>query len=357
MAVNDELRSRAISHAIYLERYKSGVWKKLSKLLDRADADIVKQLLKRGVDGDFTAHRLGLLLDAVQEMNAAANLKFREALRAELRAIGKYELSYQQRLLESTLPQAIVVDLGVVAPTVATVYSAAFSKPFQGRLLRDWAASIEKARLVKVQESIRIGIVEGETVDQIVRRVRGTKALKYKDGALQIARRNAEAVVRTAVNHTVTQAREEFVQSNKDLIKGVQYVATLDSRTTDRCISLDGKVFPVDSGPRPPQHIGCRSSVSFVTKSWRELGINRAELPPGTRASMNGQVPATETYGSWIKKQPVAIQNEALGVTKAKLLRDGGLDVSRFVDSRGRSLTLDELRSREAAAFEKARIE
>lgn len=354
MAVNDELRSRAISHAIYLERYKSGVWARLAKLLDRADADLVKELIKRSTSSDLTQYRLGLLLDAVRDMNAEVSVKFREQLRAEMRAIGRYELEYQQRLLETTLPQAIVVDLGVVAPSVATVYSAAFSQPFQGRLLRDWAAGLERARLVKAQEAIRIGVVEGETLDQIVRRVRGTRALKFKDGALTIARRHAETIVRTAVNHTVTQSREQFYGANASLIKGVMWISVLDDRTTFLCQSRDHKIYPVDSGPRPPAHLRCRSTTAPITKSWRDLGINRAELPPGTRASMNGQVPATETYGSWIKKQSVEVQNDALGKTRATLLRKGELDVSHFVDRKGHRYTLDELRSRESAAFDKA---
>ncbi|MDP2322559.1 MAG: phage minor head protein [Gammaproteobacteria bacterium] len=356
-SINEELRSRAVSHAIYLERYKSGVWARLAALLDRADNDLIAELQKRAVSSEFTQYRLGLLLDAVREMSQETGVKFREQLRAEMRAIGAYELEYQQRSLGATLPKAIAVDLGVVAPSVSLVYSAAFSQPFQGRLLREWGASLEKAKLVKVQEAIRMGIVEGETAAQIVQRIRGTRALRYKDGVLALARRQTEAIVRTAVNHTVTQAREQLYAANPDLIKGWQFVATLDSRTTPECQSLDGRVFPIGEGPMPPRHVNCRSATIPITKSYRELGINRDELPPGSRASMNGQVPATETYGSWIKKQSADVQNEALGKTRAQLMRAGGLTVDKFVDRKGHSYTLDQLRSREAAAFEKAGIE
>ncbi|MGT2493119.1 hypothetical protein ACU4GD_28060 [Cupriavidus basilensis] len=54
--------------------------------------------------------------------------------------------------------------------------AAALSRPFQGRLLKEWASNIEADRMVRIRDAIRIGFVEGQTTDQIIRRVRGTRA-------------------------------------------------------------------------------------------------------------------------------------------------------------------------------------
>src|SRR5690606_24421489 len=91
-----------------------------------------------------------------------------------------------------------------------------------------------------------------------------------------------------------------------------------------------------------------------VTKSWRELGIDLDEFEPSTRASMNGQVPETMSYGEWLRKQSASVQDEALGPTRGKLFRAGKLDVDRFVNRAGDQWTLDELRQREQEAFRKA---
>lgn len=120
------------------------------------------------------------------------------------------------------------------------------------------------------------------------------------------------------------------------------------------CRARDGKIYPVDSGPRPPAHVACRSSTAPVTKSWKELGLNLNEAPPGTRASMNGQVPDDLVYSSWLRKQPVEFQEEVLGKTKATLFRKGEIDLDRFVDRAGNELTLAELRRKEAEAWERA---
>jgi hypothetical protein len=139
-------------------------------------------------------------------------------------------------------------------------------------------------------------------------------------------------------------------EANKDIVKGVQIVATLDNRTTEICMSEDGKVYDVGDGPRPPFHFNCRTTTTPVLKSLREMGFKSPTGKPlskATRASVNGQVPARQTYGSWLKRQPKAVQEDALGVEKARLFRHGDLTVDRFVDDRRNVLTLDELRRRE----------
>lgn len=47
---------------------------------------------------------------------------------------------------------------------------------------------------------------------------------------------------------------------------------------------------------------------------------------------------------------------DVLGETRAKLFLDGKLELNGFVDHRGGTLTLAELRAREAAAFKRAGV-
>jgi hypothetical protein len=91
-----------------------------------------------------------------------------------------------------------------------------------------------------------------------------------------------------------------------------------------------------------------------VTKSWRELGLDIEEFSPSARVSMDGEVTADQTFAAWIKKQSANRQNQVLGETRAKLMRDGGLTLDRFYNDKGRYLTLDELRKKDAAAFREA---
>jgi len=349
-SANEELRAAAVRHAVYLSRFQSGAAAKIIATLDAADKDIIKQIARRGSSDRFTDRRLKALLVSIKRIIDESHVAFSAAMRKELRALASYEVGYQAK----TIIGAAGFDPGIVRPSLATVYSAALSKPLQGRILNDWSRALPVDKARAVEAAIRMGIVEGESLQQIVQRVRGTKSAGYKDGVLAIHRRHASAVVKTATNHVTTVARDHLYQSNLDVVKEWQFVATLDTRTTEECASLDGKTFKVGSGPQPPRHFNCRSTTTPVLKSWKELGIPAEELPPGTRASMNGQVPATMTYQSWLKGQPASVQREVLGANRYKLFSQGGLQLDRFVDSTGRKYTLVELARRESKAWKAA---
>ncbi len=136
-------------------------------------------------------------------------------------------------------------------------------------------------------------------------------------------------------------ARDRLYGANDDIVKAVQWVATLDTKTCLRCGLLDGKQFPM--GEEPRHHRNCRCCAIPVLKSWRELGIDVDDIAESTRASMNGQVPEKTTYSEWIKVQSGAIQDEALGPKRAELFRSGKVRLDQFMDAKGRMLTLAEL--------------
>lgn len=64
-----------------------------------------------------------------------------------------------------------------------------------------------------------------------------------------------------------------------------------------------------------------------------------------------GQTKASTSYSKWFANQDAAFQREWLGPKRYKLYKEGGYDLSRFVDPRGRQYTLEELRRRDAETF------
>jgi hypothetical protein len=218
-----------------------------------------------------------------------------------------------------------------------------------------------------VRNAIRSGFVEGRTTAQIVTDIRGTRAAQYQDGLLQRPRRELEAVVRTALSHTSAVARDLMAEANSDLVKAERWVSTLDGRTSPMCRLRDGLKYtagdhkpightvPWGNGPGR-LHFSCRSTSVPVIKSWRELGIDADELPPGTRASLAGQIPADTTYAQWLAKQPAWRQEEILGPTRAALVRNGGLALPDLYTANGVPLTLKQLAARDARAFQRAGI-
>ena len=346
--VNTAILDALTGHSVGLHRVSNATVRKIIALLNRSDARLIERL-SRDSGSELSRSRLEQLLNDVRQIVAGLYADATGQLAADLDALATYEGEYQLNLLKQVVP----VKLDFIAPSAYQLIAATNSRPFQGKLLQDWFKELPEQAFARLRNVIRAGVVEGRTIDQIVREVRGTRAQGFKDGILEINRRAAEVTVRTAVAHTANAARSELYDANSKFIKGVQIVATLDGRTSAVCRARDGVVYPVDSGPRPPFHPNCRTTTTPVLKSLAELGISGRELPKGTRASMDGQVAADTNYDAWLRKKPQAYQDQILGKAKAKLFREG-LTLDRFVSRAGDELTLDELKQQEAAIWQRA---
>lgn len=342
MTANEDILNKQIQHAVSLERYKAGTLRKMIVQLNKTQDDLEELLAKRlvkikdrGYDlGDTTTKRLTALLKEIKEQRQAIYTALNASLAGELIDFTVIEADFQKNVLN--------VAVNVVAPSKSALRSVVLSQPFRGRILKDWAEGLAANDVRRVSDAIKIGIVEGQTTDQIIRRIIGTKTARYTDGILETSRREAAAVVRTAVAHTANRTRDELWRQNADILLGVQWVSVLDGRTSAICRARDGEIYPVNSGVRPPAHWNCRSiTVAYLGKV------------EGTRVSSTGQVPAKTTYEDWLRRQPQEFQEDVLGVKKAKLFREGDLSLDRFVDRAGQEYTLDEVKVRNKQIYDK----
>lgn len=362
MSVNTKMRDSTIAHLIDLHRFSNGEVRAMLKLLNEADADLFARLraaLER-MGTEFSVRRLATLLEGVWSANEGAYRQLSARSKEQMQELTTYELEFQQNLFQSLLPRELSVSIASVEAKAA--YAASAAHPFQGKLLSEWFDSLATSRRNRISTMLNIGFVSGKTVDEMIRDLRGTRAQNYADGLLEIDRRNAEAVVRTATSHTASFARQQFFKANEDLIAEEQWVSTLDNRTSETCQIRDGLLYtavdhdPVDHkipwGEGPGLiHWNCRSTSVPVIDSAKALGI---ELPPLERAAMNGVAAPGTTFKEWLESRSASMQDDILGPTRGALLRQGKLSFDRFFNDKGVFLTLDQLRSRDAAAFGRA---
>ena len=360
MTVNEQLQDDAIRHAIGLNRLRAGALRRITRLLEDADADLAAQIMARLADlsgndiatittsGTFSTERLRRLRASIQRLERFAREAYEESFNSEISGIASMEQDFWEERINRALPSELRLTVNTVA--ASTVEAAALSRPLQGRVLstiaREWGAD----RRRRVDQAVRIGFVNGETINQIARRV---------TDQLEVSRSVARRDVRTAVTHMASFARRRVAEANPDLIRNELWVSTLDGRTSPICIGNDGKVLTDRSlnpapGSRPPVHWNCRSVTSFVLSSWRELGFDIEDLTAETRASMNGQVPRAVRFPDFFNDQSEEFQRELLGPTKFELFQSGEFEITDFIDNSGMFFTVDELRRREPDFFRDA---
>lgn len=389
---NEEILDAVLRHQIYLLRYSDHVRNRITKILNGTEAELAMRIRdtlrnSQGLTSPVELKRMQALLAALDAIRLGGWEEASKYLLDEMK-----ELAYQEPIImDEILNTHIPVEISTVLPKANFLRSVALSRPFEGRVLKEWADSMAAEDLRRIHNAVQMGMVAGETAPDIARRVVGSGAVMGADGMTEMTRRQVQAVVRTAVQHVANNARKDFFTANADLITQEQFVATLDSRTTPICRALDGKLFEVGKGPQAPLHFQCRSlriaaidgvllgdrpanptTEKMLLKEYADkngLGniASRADLPKGTKGAyddwarkrkreMIGPVPATENYQTWLKRQPNEFQDEVLGAERAALYRDGKLTLDKFVDLQtGRQFSLDELRAKYPGAFTAAR--
>ena len=225
------------------------------------------------------------------------------------------------------------------------------SKAFRG---------IATSQSERFSQVVRNGLLTGETTPDIAKRLIGNLPFGEKaktvgqlaaagGQATQVADNQILTLIRTSINQLANTASQQVYEANQDITQKYRYVATLDTRTSAICRALDGREFEYGKGPMPPQHFNCRSTTVPVI-NYKELGFNPP--PPARRASMDGQVPANESYGEWLKKQPRTTQADVLGPGKVAYFnrlanKYGAQDaMAKLVRDDGSELTLAQLRKR-----------
>lgn len=387
---NQELFDALLRHQIFMLRYSGFVRNRITELLNATEYDIASKirgstLKSKGLTTPIEVLRMKALQRSIVAIRNSGWNKANELLYSEMKDLAVSEPAAYQAVLKTTSPVAMTT----VMPAPSTLRAIAFSTPFEGRTLKKMAKNMQEADIRRITNAVRVGMVEGETMNRIAQRIVGTGSLRGADGVTQVTRRQVQAVTRTAVQHVANQVRREYLRENADVVLKERYVATLDSRTTPICASLDGQLFKRTEGPTPPLHFNCRSiriaafdsslaaerpakptTERMLVKEYAKknsLGNvrSRADLPYGSKGGfdaysktrirqLTGPVPGDTTYNTWLRTQPIGFQNEVLGVTKSKLYRDGGLPLSKFVDRNGNELPLKLLARKHAAAFRAA---
>lgn len=249
---------------------------------------------------------------------------------------------------------------------------------YQGNTLKEWFAKQRDSDIGIIQKAVRNGMLEGKPAAQITQEL-----FNAKDSPLSMTRRGLMMLVRTSVMQVSNQANRAFVEENKDIIKKLRVVATLDSRTTITCRARDGLILDASKAEYAPYHWGCRtrlipvmdaeligsrpfnnSSKKLLRKEWEELKANK-ENPAGgfdkwARNKIRQQIgttPAETTQEEWLKKgHSIEFLAEALGgVKRAKLFKEG-LPISELVDENYKPLTLEQLYNKSRYYFNKANI-
>jgi hypothetical protein len=327
----DEVLDAGLRRHARMLRVANGVSRRALSTLAEGEAVVaayverrLEKLVRRGIMLSRTTR------DQITSIIRGAALRSRKVFRVIVSLVRDAALEAGQ--LEAAMEAASISRIlarDVPAPPRSDVRAALLRAPVaEGRTLRQMAAGLAKGHADAVERGVRAGVALGEPARAISRRIFGTAAAGGRDGLAHTVRRALGDLVETAFTHAAGVARFLVYSSSPDIVKGYEWIITLDNKTCASCLFRARRgPYEVGKAPLPPEHRNCRCVLAPVLAGFDDL-----EVPD---------------YEDWLRRQTADVQREVLGPTRHRLWRSGRVRLDRFVNDRGRVLTLAELERRE----------
>ena len=337
MAATDDIADALTLRDLQLNRLAESERRKVFTMLN----DVQRNLLQKLSTVDpaeparitFKQKRLVKLMKEVNEILRDGYSGIAKEQKAMLKELSVLEAAKSLAIVNI----AVGFDLMRTIPTHNELKALVDDIVIEGAPVQEWWSRQAQITRDQFRDQMRQGLFIGESNSDLMRRVRGTRENRFQDGIMGITRRNAERIVRTSVNSVSNAAREATFKDNADILRGVQALARLDSRTSDICKARSGGAWNPNTGRPlkesrvrsrypgpPPWHWRCRTTLIYVIideKAADDLG-----------------------FEGWLSKQTKATQEDALGPGRLDLWKKGKISMTDLIDQRGRPLTLEQLK-------------
>ena len=329
---NKRLADALIGHNVDLHRVEAQFNLEIQKLLEKLKKDLLKELAAAELDTprtDWQKARMREFLKAseatIKDTYDNINSRMTDNLKGLIEVSSDAIVINYNKTLGADLLQP-------VKWTDETLHRIASDTMIQGAVSREWWSRQSTGFTNKFKDEMRMGMLKGENLAQLKKRI-VQDVIDFtnipKRDIIRTAKRNAEALVRTSTLTVMREAHLDVYSANLDVLDGVQWLSTLDSRTTEQCRARDGLVWTLPDYqpkghnipfPGPSPHWNCRSVIIPVTKSWEELAKEAGgdtelakqldDIPEGQRASIGGPVEGGMTYNEWFAGQTPERQDE-----------------------------------------------
>lgn len=348
--ISDKIADDLVDRQIAVLRAAEGMSARILEELQIAD-DKIQILLRRTGVTQFTRQRLISILNQIRRIAADFTRTAYPQMRNDVSQLAKMVASRTAQDLND------MFNIDVFNPTLSANQLKRLiddSAIMGGQTLKDFWSRQPALITDSYSQILRTGIISGASKGEMLKEI--AESVRLASTRAQI-----KTMVRSSVMEIANSARLDMYAQNSDLVQGIVWLSTLDSRTSPICRGLDGLKWDLDRNPighaipfpGVTAHPNCRSTQLPLLVSFEQLAKKNKDLAArlddsmsrGTRASMDGQVPSDLTYNDWLKTKGSAFARDLLGPARFAMWEDGTLTMRDMLSQSGRPLTIEQLKS------------
>lgn len=372
------IQDQILKLAMDLQRYSAHSESEVVKLIAELEAEL-RRMLQTQTLTEVSRRKINEIIDEAKAVISASYGQASDVV--DMHRIAIIVADKTQAALADILPELIKL------PTAETLASLTRAVLIEGAPTRELWARRGRVLGEKFADQVRQGVANGETNEQIVRRVVGgwrkdQDGIRYYQPGLfgravsrngkaveSIGVREARTLVHSSIMSAANNARLAVFRKNPGMFKGVRWLSTLDSHTCKTCAALDGQAWDLEGNRLPgttkdfqlppAPHPNCRCVASGIPRPTSEMldgltqaqrdkldAIDRKYAATSERVSSTGTQKGSMTFAEWFKTLSPKAQDDMFGPKRANLIRSGEYTISDMVTQNGRPLTLEELAAR-----------
>lgn len=357
--ISDQFVDDVVGHKVDLLRYSEDVRQKVSSLLNDLATELEGKVNAADLAGTIPSRKIQRQEALIKQSRGTINTAYRgigEHVDDQLVELAGMESKWAPRMMNDVM-RGSVASVAVTGKELETLVSDHLIK---GSPLKEWWAGQDQKTQQRFAQQVRMGVAGGETNDQIVSRIVGKKTGQkvpvtdpvsgettmvndFKGGVMDATRTEATTLVRTSVQTVSNEVLEQTYADNQDVLKGRQWIATLDPRTCVECMSWDGAAWDFDDQPlpsskvqkpypgAPPLHPNCRCAIIPLTKSWNEL-IDEAQTGAGAETAVSDEEAVNRMEATDGTTAPVLTKEEA----------DAAVEAGEMTEEEAKAATADD---------------
>ena len=329
MNINEKIFDRTVDHMGDVRLYENGVQIK-NRTIIKKHRDNLRDLLKGDIRTDvkpevtrFGKELLGHNKTSLAEFSNSQKVFHKNNLDAEIKKFYRTQKPSSKALLAE-----------ITGPQIKGV-----------KTLSKNMSNISAGELVRIQSKVKGGLAKGLTQTEIINDVlKTTKITEYQ----------AKTLTRTSITATQTNALNQVMEANREVMQGYMFTAILDGRTSQICAFHNGRVYDIeDRSYQPPLHWNCRSTMVPVVKSKEDLlavnskNMKLRNLKNISATQLTGEPSKIKSFSKWLRRQGTNVQVKMLGgEQQARLFQQGKIQAKDFVSPLGKALSISGLMRR-----------
>ena len=236
--VSDDFRDFLMRHAHDVARYENGVIASMYEPYHRAKGELYNKIVELETSiptgTTFTRQwridRLNQQLADVEGMIHSAALDSAGTLNTALRDFANSEGEVYQQMLRSKFGTVGINISDIPFEQIEFITQNPLIYQYRGITPADGMLWTNREAVDMMRTELTQSVIQGEGMAQAARRLTGAGRLLGGDVGRRIASK-ASIIARSEIQHISNEVARAIYRGNRDVLKGVTYLATLDNRT------------------------------------------------------------------------------------------------------------------------------